>query len=226
MDGYDIFVLVVAAVVFYFLYRIFAPVIRGLIRTIKSAKGMVDKHRARKAQEQAYAEDPQQDAEEECAVEEDPEAVEKLLGNPLLQHGIAGLIIHYNKKIWEYLGNNYDTEGKGGFRTLIASSLLLQVTEQFGLGNNEEVINALNSSMCDQDKSYSMGALRLGWPNIWKIFMEYKPTEDEPGKAASMVLVRTIMPVAGSGSNTELYEFVGTALRYLDEQCEELWENA
>lgn len=230
MELYDIFVLVVAAVLLYFLYRIFSPIIRGLIGMFKAGKRMVDNHNAKKAAQEApqeqYDEEEYDEEPEAGVVYEDPDSVEKVLGSPMLQNGFAKLIIHYNGKLWDYLCENFDASSKHGFKALIAMGLLVQITEKFFLGDNEDVVNAINACICEQDSDYDAGALRLSWPGVWKVFMEYKPTEEEYGTAASMLMVRLLSPVAGPGKHDELYELTGTAIRYLEEQCDELWEKA
>lgn len=231
MESYDIFVLVVAAVVFYFLYRIFAPIIRGLINVFKAGKRMVDNHNAKKAaqnapQAQQYDDATEDDAHESGAIYEDPDAVEKVLSSTMLQNGFAKLVIHYNGELWDYLNKKYDTSGKSGFRSLIAMGLLLQISEHFNLGNNEDVVESVNACICAQDSSYKEGILGRAWPAVWKVYMEYKPTEEEPDQAASMTMVRLLMPLSGSGQNDELFGLTGTVIRCLEEQCDELWEQA
>lgn len=226
MELYDIFVLVVAAVVFYFLYRILSPVIRGLISMFKAGKRMVDRHNAKKAAQNApeEADSAEDDGEIELGVVyEDPDAVADVVNNPELAQSIARLIIDNTERLWDYLSAHFDTNGKRAHKDMVAMALLLQFSEEYCLADNEEAIRTLNRTICAQDERYKENLLNLVWPGVWKVYMQYKPDEDELGKGAAMTMVRVLTTVTGPGIHEELYEFAGTLMRDMIAECDEIW---
>lgn len=226
MELYDIFVLVVAAVLLYFLYRIFSPIIRGLIGMFKAGKRMVDNHNAKKAAQNApqeqYDEEEYDEEREPGVVYEDPDMVAELLDNTSLREGIADHLIHCHNEIWNYLSTNFNA--KKGTKLIVGMALLVQIIDEYALGDSDEVVNAFHGTL--KAKSSDFDNMLIFWPNVWKVFMQVKPTEDEPGKGAAMLLVRVFSTITGPGIFEELYTYAGVAVNNMIEQCDELWEKA
>lgn len=228
MSSYDIFVLVVAVVVFYFIFRIVAKILRGAKKVVNTAQNIAARHQEKYAEERPIETTPPQTEpaanvpQRTNAIIEDAKAVERC-SDIQVQTGLADAIIRSNDMLWKNLANHYDVEGKKGHIDLTLICFLIQVIDHFNLGKNENVIKDMIKRLCEMDDSYKDYVLRMVWPQIWNIYMEYKTSEDQPSEAVAQLFVRNLDPITGPGVHRELYEFLGLLVKQFTQEIDEVW---
>ena len=228
MSSYDIFVLVVAVVVFYFIFRIVAKIFRGAKKVVNTAQNIAARHQEKHAEERpSMTSTPRNEPiasvpQKASTITEDAQAVERC-SDIQIQSGLADAIIRSNDMLWKGLANHYDVEGKRGHIDLTLICFLIQVTDHFNLGKNENVINGMIKRLCELDDNYKDYVLNMVWPQVWNIYMEYKANESQPGTAVAQLFVRNLAPITGPGVHKELYEFLGLLIRKFTEEIDEVW---
>lgn len=227
MSSYDIFVLVVAVVVFYFIFRIVAKILRGAKKVVNTAQNIAARHQEKHVEERPIVTPPPRTEpvantpQKTNTIIEDAQAVERC-SDIQVQAGLAEAIIRSNDMLWQGLANHYDVEGKRGHIDLTLVCFLIQVTDHFSLGKNETVINGMIKRICEMDDSYKDYVLNMVWPQVWNIYMEYKATESQPGTAVAQLFVRNLAPITGPGVHKELYEFLGLLIKKFTEEIDEV----
>lgn len=228
MSSYDIFVLVVAGVVFYFIFRIVAKILRGAKKVVNTAQNIAARHQEKHAEERPIVATPPQTEsatnipQKLNDITEDPKAVERC-SDIQVQTGLADAIIRSNDMLWKGLASHYDVEEKRGHIDLTLICFLIQVTDHFNLGKNTNVINGMIKRLCEMNDSYEDYVLNMAWPQVWNIYMEYKASENQPGTAVAQLFVHNLAPITGPGVHKELYEFLGLLIKQFIQEIDEVW---
>ena len=206
MSSYDIFVLVVAVVVFYFIFRIVAKILRGAKKVVNTAQNIAARHQEKHVEERPIVSPPPRTEpvantpQKTNTIIEDAQAVERC-SDIQVQSGIADAIVV----------SGYTEQYQ-------------QVFDQAGMSLQDPAnIIYLEGHHGAHTTAYKDYVLNMAWPQVWNIYMEYKASESQPGTAVAQLFVRNLAPITGPGIHKELYEFLGLLMKKFTEEIDEVW---
>ena len=226
MELYDLFVLAIAAVVFYFIFRIIMTIYYGAKTVANTAKKVTSRFQGKNTvKNPAPAAAPAAPAGEEQALEPMSEAAALLCEEDSISEYFAKLVCIENNALFDYLHENYDcTNINDSHKTLLALCFVLNLFDRLEIGNDPCALKAMIDKITQEDSSYKDYTLKFAWSSgIWKVYMEYKPSEKSDGEAAAMVFVRNLIVLVPQGNNDHLYAYIGQAIKRFNDNVDDVW---
>lgn len=181
MSSYDIFVLVIGVIIFYFIFRILAKVLRGIKAVVNTAQDIAARHQEKHAKAA--------DATDNAGC--DPQIAARCCDSQV-QAAMAEAIIRSNNMLWYQLESYCKPEEKIPKMSLTAICFIILIADHLNLGQNTEFIHGIIQQLCAQTTSLSDAVMNTFYTHMWDVYADLKQHETQPGTAVAELFIRNV----------------------------------